>query len=194
MRRTITLGLLLCLVGSLSVVGLAAADSGTSEPDLLNGSATFNVEPDGQIVVDGTFTETATTQVNVTAAEAITVNTSSGTVNVTSGTQIFTDQNNTLAATVDSNYSGSVTDTVTLTVTGDNLTKSTTGTLTQDSFNVTVSVADPNLAGLNSTSVSVTDPGFFGGFPGFGEDSETGRNLLIGGILVLVGYLYLRDE
>lgn len=193
MRRTITLGLLLCLVGSLSVAGLAAADSGHSEPDLLNGSATLSVEPGGEIVVDGTFTETATTQVNVTAEEAIAVNTSSGTVNVTAGTQIFTTQNSTLAATV-GQYSDTATDTVKLDVTGDNITESTTGTLTQDSFNVSVSVSDPNLAGLNSTSVSVTDPGFFGGLPGFGDDSETGRNLLIGGILVLVGYLYLRDE
>lgn len=191
MNKKITLGVLLLVVGgSMSVVGIAAADG-----DLLNGSVTEEVEPDGEIVVDAQFDATGETFVNVTAAEAVTVDTSSGEVNISSGTELFTSQDRKLNATVGDGYSGgTVGDTVVLDVTGDNITGSTTGTLTQDSFNVTVGLNNSGLTALNSTTVSVSDPGFFGGLPGLGEDAETGRNVLIGGILLLAGYLYIRDD
>lgn len=193
MRRKITLGLLLCLIGGLSAVGLVAADSGTADPDLLNGSVTESVEPGGEIVVDGEFSSAGTSEVVVSAAENVSINRSSGTSSVISpGTEIFTQQDRILNGT--SSTYGAPTDSITIDVSGDNITSETTGTLTQSKFNVTVSLRDAANSTLNATSVTVSDSGFFAGLPGLGDDSETGRNLLIGGVLLLVGYLYLRDE
>lgn len=189
MNRKITIGILLfALGGSLAVVGIAAADG-----DLLNGSVTEEVEPDGEIIVDGEFDQSGTSEVVVTAAEDITVNGSSGSsTTLNSGTEIFGPQDRTLNGTNAGNYPE--TDSVVVDVTGENITSGTSGTITQSSFNVTVSLRDAANSTLNSTTVSVSDPGLLAGLPGFGDGSESGRNLLIGGILALVGYLYLRDE
>ena len=129
----------------------------------------------------------------VAAGENISINRSSGTSTVISpGTEIFTTQNRVLNGT--SSTYDPPTDSVTIDVTGENITSETTGTLTQSSFNVTLSLRDAANSTLNSTTVSVSDPGLFAGVPGFGEESDTGRNLIIGGVLALVGYLYLRDS
>lgn len=189
MNKKITLGILLFAVGgSLSVVGIAAADG-----DLLTGPVTEEVEPDGEIVVDGEFNQTGTSEVVVTAGENISINESSGTsTTINPGTEIFTTQDRILNGS--SSTYDPPTDSVTIDVTGENITSATTGTLTQSSFNVTVSLRDAANSTLNSTTVSVSDPGLFAGVPGFGDDADTGRNLLIGGVLALVGYLYLRDS